>query len=196
MSNQPHREKYIRAEKTTRNRDDYKVLIVGLICAIFIMLAMTTLPRFAEQRWYRDLARLTPFYGVELLYSNVSEDTISVSVGGSLVKRRCEFNTLFGYIYGDNNIRYRVPVDTSSEPEGNRPPSDTPESWGPWTLSMNDNPNIPVTVVPIRWEIIAEHINCPTEPVTQRNLFIGGEWVDFAFVVDEELPLEVTTGDE
>lgn len=189
----------MRAKKTTRNADDYKVLMVGIVCTILILMGSVILPRFTEQRWYRDITRLTPFYEVQLLYSNVSEDQITLTMGGSMVKRRCDFNGLFGYIYGDNNIRYRVPVDHSAEPvHGNRPPSDNAESWGPWSLSTNDNPNIPLTVVPVRWEIIAEHVECPTVPLTQRNLFIQGDWVDYAFVTDEEVPLEVTIpeGDE
>ncbi|AGH07378.1 hypothetical protein SUFG_00005 [Sulfitobacter phage phiCB2047-B] len=172
----------MRAEKTTRNADDFKVLITGAVCAILILMGSVILPRFSEQRWYRDITRLTPFYDVQLLYSTVSGDEISISIGGSLVKRRCDFNNLFGYIYGDNGIRYRVPVDTKDEPvKGNRPPSNTPESWGPWTLSIDDNPNIPLTVMPVSYEVIAEHIVCPTEPKTQRNLFLKGEWENFIF---------------
>lgn len=180
----------MRTEKTTRNADDYKVLMVGIFCSILILMGSVVFPRFNEYRWYRDVTRLTPFYDVQLLYSNVSEDQITIQVGGSLVKRRCEFNNLFGYIYGDNGIRYRVPVDTSAEPGGNRPPSDTAESWGPWVISKEKNQNIPITVIPVRWEIIAEHINCPTAPKTQRNLFISGDWIDYAFLVDGSVPLE------
>ncbi len=169
----------VRAKKTTRNADDFKVLLVGAVCAIIIMMGSLVFPRFTEQRWYRDITRLTPFYDVVLLYSSVSEDQIRVVFGGSMVKRRCDFNNLFGYIYGDNGLRYRVPIDHSSEGGGNRPPSGTPESWGPWSLSLDDNPNIPTTMVPERWEVIAEHVKCPTEPRTQRNLFISGEWGDY-----------------
>lgn len=176
---------YFRAEKTSPNRDDYKVLIVGLICAIILMLVMITVPRLPEQRWYRDSTRLTPFHHVELLYTNIREDSISVAIGGSFVKRRCEFNQLFGYVYGSNGIRYRVSVDHSSEIDGNRPPSSSAESWGPWILSLSSNLNIPTNIVPVRWEVIAEHINCPTKPFTQRNLFISGAWVDFTFTGDE-----------
>lgn len=183
----------MRAEKTTRNADDYKVLVVGIICSILILLGSFTVPRLYEQRWYRDVTRITPFYDAMLLYSNVSKNEIQITMGGTLIKRRCDFNNLFGYIYADNGIRYRVPVDTTDEPvKGNRPPSDTPESYGPWTISVDDNPNFPVTAIPVRWEIIAEHVKCPTEPETQRNLFISGSWEDFLFITDEEA-LEVIT---
>lgn len=177
----------VRAEKTTRNADDYKVLMVGIVAAILIMGMSMVFPRFGEQRWYRDLTRLTPFHDVQLLYSRVDNDKIQILFGGTLVKRRCEFNNLFGYIYGSNGIKYRVPVDMSSEPGGNRPPSysGTSESWGPWVLRVADNPNIPSTVIPQSFEIIAEHVNCPTEPKTQRNLFVKGNWADFTHVPEE-----------
>lgn len=182
----------MRAKKTTRNADDFRVLVAGIVCTIMILMGSVILPRFTEQRWYRDLTNLTPFHSVELLYSNVSEDSISIQFGGSLVKRRCEFNNLIGYIYGDNGLRYFVPVDTSSEGSlGNRPPSSVSESWGPWIISTESNPNIPNTVLPVRWEVIAEHIKCPTPPKVQRNLFVEGAWEDFALLVNEEIALEV-----
>lgn len=180
----------MRANKTTRNADDFKVLLVGIVCAIMIMMGSSILPRFNEQRWYRDLARLTPFYEVQLLYSSVGPQAIEITIGGSLIKRRCDFNDLFGYIHADNGIRYRVPVHTDAEPvQGNRPPSDSAESWGPWSITTDDNPNFPVTAVPVKWEVIAEHIKCPTEPVTQRNLFIGGEWEDFVLIQENDLEI-------
>lgn len=179
-----------RAEKTTRNADDYKVLITGIVAAILIMMTSVVYPRFQEQRWFRDVTRLTPFYDVTLLYSAVSDDQISIVMGGSMIKRRCTFNNLFGYIYGDNGIRYRVPVDDSAEPvHGNRPPSPDAESWGPWSLSTDDNLNIPATVIPMEWEIIAEHVECPTPPKTQRNLFIRGTWDNYTAIPPETVEI-------
>ena len=183
----------VRAEKTSRNADDFKVLIVGTIIAIVILIGSLSVPRLSEQRWYRDITRLTPFYDVELLYSRVSEDQISISMGGLMVKRRCTFDIatgLQGYVYGQDGIRYRVNIDDS--PEGflktSRPPSSVKETWGPWVLSLNTNSNIPNTMTPVRWEIIAPHVNCPTEPKTQRNLFIAGLWKNYEVVNNQALP--------
>lgn len=180
----------MRTSKTTPNADDFKVLFVGIVCAIVIMVGSNILTRLQEHRWYRDLVHLTPFHEVQLLYSSVGPQEIEITIGGSLIKRRCEFNNLFGYIHADNGIRYRVPVDTDAEIiQGNRPPSDSAESWGPWRISTDDNPNFPVTAMPVKWEVIAEHIECPTEPVTQRNFFVGGEWEDFVLVQENGLDI-------
>ena len=176
----------IRATKTTRGEDDFKVLMVGVICALMIMLGSLVIPRFNEMRWYRDLTRLTPFHEVHLLYAQVDDDKIEIMIGGTMVKRRCDFNTLFGYITGSDGIRYQVPVHTEAEPKGNRPPSKIAESWGPWILKLHDNAVIPITVVPESFEVIAEHVKCPSGPETQRNLFISGGWKDVGEVPFEE----------
>lgn len=166
----------VRAAKTTKGEDDFKVLMVGVFCALLIMAGSLVLPRFGEYRWYRDLVHLTPFHDVHLLYAEVQDDKIEIMIGGTMVKRRCDFNALFGYITGSDGIRYRVPVHTNAELSGNRPPSSVAESWGPWVLKMKDNETIPITTVPMSFEIIAEHIRCPYGPDTQRNLFIAGGW--------------------
>jgi len=120
-----------------------------------------------------------------LMYSSVAPDE-TITFGGGMTKRRCTFHNLYGYVYMDDGLRYRLPVDTSSESGvGNRPPSSDAENWGPWVLDLADNGAIPLTAAPVRFEVIAEHIKCPTEPTTQRNHFIGGDWTDFILVTEE-----------
>lgn len=188
-----------RAKKTTKNADDFRVLVAGIFCAIGILVVSNVLPRLTEHRWYRDITQITPFHSVTLLYSQVQDARTLIVVGGSMTKRRCEFENLYGYIYADNGIKYRVPVDTSVEDStgvvGNRPPSHYPENWGPWSLSTKSNPNFPLSAIPVSFEIIAEHVKCPTPPRTQRNTFIEGAWANF--VLPTEPAVEVikeTTG--
>lgn len=190
-----------RAQKTTKNADDFRVLMAGILCAIGILVVSNVYPRLAEHRWYRDLTQITPFHSVTILYSQVQDSRTLIVVGGSMTKRRCVFKDLYGYIYADNGIKYRVPVDTSVEDSVlgklvNRPPSHYPENWGPWSLSTKSNPNFPINSVPVSFEIIAEHLDCPTPPKTQRNTFIEGAWVNY--VLPSEPSIDViknsTTG--
>lgn len=177
----------MRANKTTRNADDFKVLLVGVVCSIVIMMLSIIVPRFSEQRWYRDIVHMTPFHAVQLHYSSVGSQAADITIGGSLIKRRCDFSELFGYIHANNGIRYRVPVRTTAEPvHGNRPPSTEAESWGPWKITTEDNNNFPVTATPVKWEVIVEHVRCPTDPVIQRNVFASGAWEDFVLVHQED----------
>lgn len=173
--------KLVRAEKAGRNTDDSKVLMVGMVIGIAILLFSLVYPRLTENRWYRDVARLTPFHGVQTMKVEMSEDGQEISIHGVLVKRRCEFKHLYGYVYDVSNIRHRVKVDFSAELQGNRPPSpqNNSERWGPWVINLDLNKGLTTTMVPARWEIIAEHVNCPTKPYIQRNLFTAGLWKSY-----------------
>ncbi|USG60952.1 hypothetical protein NBZ79_17480 [Sneathiella marina] len=161
-------------QRGARNGTGYKLLFTGAICTLLILITLLIAPRLAEYRWYRDMTALTPFYDVEVTYVNVTEN--AVTLGGNLTKRRCVFNELVGYVYGDDGIRHRVMVDFSPETEltgvsGNRPPSDTAEAWGPWRLTIDEDRN----VTPVGWEILAGHVNCPSSPTEQTNLFAKGD---------------------
>lgn len=177
MSTHMPKEKYLRAEKTTRNRDDYKVLLVGAIIGFFILVGQFTMTALNEQRWFRDVTAQTPFHSVALLRSVVNPMENSITVSGTLVKRRCEFQSLTGYITDDEGIRQRVFVNTRPEEiitgiSGNRPPSDEAERWGPWLLTFV----VDSGVKPVSWEIWAHH-NCPNRPLIQSNIFAWGDWV-------------------
>lgn len=177
MTSKMPREKYLRAEKTTKNRDDYKVLIVGLFIGVFILIGNFTLASLNEQRWFRDVTQQSPFHSVALLSSVVNPMENSITVRGTMVKRRCQFDSLTGYITDNEGIRHRVFVNT--EPEeimtgitGNRPPSDEAETWGPWLLTFI----VAQELRPVSWEIWAHHL-CPTGSRIQANLFAEGEWL-------------------
>ena len=168
----------LRREKTTKNADDNRVLIFGVLAAIFLM-ALPGLGRAVHldsQRWYRDIMGITPFHDAEVLY--VDADERIVTVGGYLIKDRCTFNFFTGYILDSRGIRHPVLVDDS--PEGlitgvksgsSRPPSDKSEAWGPWTLTASANVDSPTG-----WEIHVDHKDCPSPPETQSNLFASGSW--------------------
>lgn len=181
----------LRAKKTTKNADDVRVLFAGILGAIIILIGSAVMPRLTEHRWYRDVTSITPFHSVTLLYSQVQDARTIIVVGGSMIKRRCEFHNLYGYIYADNGLKYRVAVDTSVEDRdgasGNRPPSDHPENWGPWSLSTKSNPNFPISAIPTAFEIIVEHKNCPTVPKTQRNVFMEGAWIDYVLPTNDSV---------
>lgn len=161
-----------RVNKTEPNKDDFRVMCVGVTCTIVILLGSLLIPRLPEYRWYRDFTALTPFHGVELISTKVISNSIMIE--GVLIKRRCNFLSLTGYVINDLGRRARVVVDTSyrkSPASGNRPTSSLPEDWGPWQLiSPFDNP--------VKWEIYAEHEKCATPPKEQTNLFASGEWIN------------------
>tara|TARA_R110000823_G_scaffold12076_15_gene40589 strand:- start:1602 stop:2129 length:528 start_codon:yes stop_codon:yes gene_type:complete len=168
----------LRREKTTKNADDNRVLIFGVLAAIFLM-ALPGLGRaihLDSQRWYRDLMGLTPFHGTEVLYAEFDGNT--VTIGGYMIKDRCVFDYYTGYIIDSRGIRHPVVVDDSPEvlitgvkSGSSRPPSDTAEAWGPWTLTTTQNIDQPTG-----WEIHVDHKDCPSPPVKQSNLFTSGSW--------------------
>lgn len=191
---------FFRAEKTTRGNDDFKVLMVGISIALSLLVAPLFTSKITEYRWFRDLARLTPFYNVQLYYASVIEEGTTIVVGGTLTKRRCDFDTSdlvtnpVAYVSGQYGQRHRVEVDTSVEDmrgvSGNRPPSDSPESWGPWSISIEGLTVFGEPLVPQEWDIQVFHVNCPSNPVNQANEFISGNWGDF------ELERPISTPEE
>lgn len=187
MTSEAPREKFIRAEKTTRNRDDYKVLLVGVIFGVFILVSQVTYGMLIDQRWFRDVTGITPFHSVKVMSQAVVDDSITVT--GELVKRRCTFDSLTGYIIYDDLMsedldRQRVFVNTRPEEiltgiTGNRPPSDEAENWGPWLMTLTlSTENLSHKGDIKGWEIWAHH-SCPTRPVKQSNLFAEGLWTSF-----------------
>jgi len=165
-----------RCPKTDQNTDDLKVLRFGVGVALAIMVSSLVLPRFPEYRWYRDITLLTPFHSVVL--SSVYIENSSIVITGHMIKRRCVYKSLTGYVVSKDGHRFRVPVDTSPENtskiETNRPPSLKSESWGPWKVT-----NTITDIIPIAVEIYAQHVKCPTEPVVQSNLFLRTSCKDF-----------------
>ena len=99
----------------------------------------------------------------------VGYDEVSLTLQGTMVKRRCTFADLSAYITGAQG-RERAWLDKSAEnkrrPSGDRPASDTPQAWGPWTIRHSGPPAT-------KWEIITVH-NCPEGQ--QTNVFASGEW--------------------
>ena len=171
----------IRSVKRTRNSDDVKVLLIGVVLGIIILVSPVVANSLQEQRWYRDVSGSTPFRGATTDYTSVDDG--SIAVGGFLIKRRCTFLGLSGYIVDRTGIRHPVHVDTSPEVAltgveygGSRPPSDDLESWGPWVLTQTSNISEPTG-----WEIYVDHGECPSPPVNQTNLFTSGAWVDYQF---------------
>lgn len=176
MPRKVSRKKYIRAEKTTKNRDDYKVLMAGIIAAVLLMVMTLKYDRLQEKRWFRDITKLTPFYNVSLEYSQVNGDTIMV--GGFLIKRRCDFRSMIGYVIGEDGIRRPMIVEPTPEVMATdayrtRPPSTEKETWGPWLMKNTWD------VSPIYFQIYIDHHKCPTPPEQQTNLFISGAWENF-----------------
>ena len=44
------REKYIRVEKTTKNQDDFRVLVTGITCTVFILIMVMLYNYFEKQQ--------------------------------------------------------------------------------------------------------------------------------------------------
>lgn len=181
MTEQKLRHGYFRAEKTTKNRDDYKVLLVGLMLSVFLLMGNFMFTALIEQRWFRDVTGQTPFHSVALLRSVVNPIENSITVSGTMIKRRCQFQSLTGYITDHEGIRHRVVVNTEPEEiltgiSGNRPPSNEAETWGPWLLSFAVEVVVEQQLTPISWEIWVHH-ECPTRPNKQSNIFAWGDWI-------------------
>jgi hypothetical protein len=188
--------KFLRQKKTTPNEDGFKVLVVGIICTIGILMFPHVTSRMLEHRWYRDLVRLTPFHSVELYYSYVTDGGNSIVFGGTLTKRRCDYNHLVGYVTGQYGQRHRVEVNTDAEDKrgvsGSRPPSDAPETWGPWSIDITNMKTMKEDLKPSDFEVIAFHVECPTEPTEQSNEFITAPWGDYEIELDPVVGFDET----
>ena len=172
------KENYVRAPKTGKAKDDYKVLLVGSIFVVFLLIGQFAAGYLSEQRWFRDVSRQTPFYDVSVTNISLSEDNRSVTISGYMTKRRCEFQSLTGYIITTNGKRHRVYVNTTPEDiltglqhGANRPPSELSERWGPWQISFSFK-----GLNPDSWEVWAHH-KCPNFATVQSNLFASGPWI-------------------
>lgn len=173
MTNE-HKAKYFRAPKSTPNRDDFRVLMAGVICAIILLVGSLAFQRLDEYRWFRDVTLLTPFHDVTVDYSFV--DGKVLTVGGQLIKRRCDFEDMIAYVTGEDGTRRRLIVDPSPEirltgTDKTRPPSSESEAWGPWEIY-----NQYTDLTPVSWEIYIDHVRCPSPPENQTNLFAYGPW--------------------
>lgn len=146
---------------------------------IFIIGILSFMPtvylKLEDNRTYRDLIGITPFYGVTVDSQQMVSDGLLVT--GTMIKRRCTFDGLSAYVTTKAG-RFRVSVDTAPEdgqrPAGNRPPSPLPQLWGPWRIDFEGVID-PVT----HWQIFAHH-DCPERTTIADNLFAEGDWVDFA----------------
>ena len=107
--------KYIRAEKTGRAVDDYKVLFVGVAIAIVMLIGQYAYQSLNEQRWFRDATVATPFHSVVVTTQSLNENHHEITVTGWMTKRRCEFRSLTGYVIDIHGIRNRVYVNTTPE---------------------------------------------------------------------------------
>lgn len=182
MGENVNNNKLIRAEKTSRSNDDKKVLFVGFAACILLIFGQSIFNFFDESRWFRDLTNRTPFHSVEVLYTAPVNDGEALIIKGTMVKRRCEFQFLTGYIIGANGARERVHVNTTPEDVltgdlGSRPSSEDKEVWGPWVLSLRSSTDIQK---PYEYEIFGHHI-CPKQTVVQSNLFTKGLWTSYTF---------------
>lgn len=99
----------------------------------------------------------------------VSYDDRTLTLRGTFVKRRCNFTSMSAFVTGTEGYE-RAWLDLSIEdarrPSGNRPISDTPQAWGPWTIRHYGPPAID-------WKIVTEH-DCPEG--SQTNVFAKGDW--------------------
>jgi len=170
------RKHYFRAEKTTANNDDFKVLIMGVVAAVIIMIGSIFVPLVQETRTYRDVVGITPFHGVRVYGSELNAEKTAITIYGELIKRRCTFEELIAYVVDESGLRHIAVLDTTPENAGevNRPPSKVAESWGPWEISVGGEDG---EIVPVAWQIFAAHTQCDSPPYNQINLFADGPWV-------------------
>lgn len=145
-------------------------MFIGIIAVFGVLEFQHMRDSMAESRWFRDMMNITPFHNVVVDYQEVNPTGLHVS--GSLIKRRCTFDALIGYVTFPNKPKQRIGVVTN-RPKQSRPPSEDNEAWGPWLLEWNAQRDIPSG-----FEIYADHINCPTPPRSQTNLFVKGPWED------------------
>lgn len=127
----------------------------------------------------RAVLRLTPFHSVTAVLVSWSEN--SVTVRGTMVKRRCEIVSMSAYVTGPEGYQELVKLDRSAEDKRraagkplingemiDRPPSEIPQAWGPWTIT-DPTPESPA----VGWSVHTVH-DCPEG--RQTNVFISGDW--------------------
>ena len=99
----------------------------------------------------------------------VAYDDTSLTLRGTMIKRRCTFESVSAFITGAEGYERAWldnSVETARRPDGNRPVSDTPQAWGPWTIRHYGPPAT-------NWEIVTVH-DCPEG--SQTNVFAKGDW--------------------
>ncbi len=147
-----------------RAKEPALIIVIALMLGLYPSLSN----HLMESRWFRDVARLTPFHSVTVDDTQMTDG--GVLVMGQMVKRRCEYHRLTAYVIFSNGYRRRVHLDTSPEggAQGNRPSSRSSEAWGPWKIVAAGRGIV-------RWEIFAHH-KCPERGTIQSNLFATGDW--------------------
>lgn len=163
--------------KTALQRSSFLIIVLG---SVLLYSVISHYANFSERRWYRDFTMSTPFHSV-LLHS-VEVDDAGVLIAGEMVKRRCRFEGLRGYITFADGTNLPVDVDTKIEQErwrgGNRPPTPQVQLWGKWRLAWDHTP------LPVAFEVWAVH-KCPGENLLQSNLFLRGPWIDYTLEATE-----------
>lgn len=99
----------------------------------------------------------------------VSFDDSALTLRGTFIKRRCVFDRISAYVTGVEGYEQAWldrSVETARRPTGDRPISDTPQAWGPWTIRHFGPPAM-------NWEIVTVH-DCPEG--SQTNVFASGDW--------------------
>lgn len=139
-----------------------------IFLGMFWLMAPAFFPAMTEHRTYRDVLGITPYHSVEVRSQKVVGDGLIVE--GVMVKRRCAFWSMEAYVILPGSTSYRVDVDTSKDKRGNRAPSYSRQTWGPWKIPWTGN-------LPASWEISTEHV-CPDESLPQVNTFAEGAWKD------------------
>lgn len=99
----------------------------------------------------------------------VAYDDRNLTLRGTLIKRRCTFVSVSAFVTGVQGhelVWLDMAEETARRPTGNRPISDTPQAWGPWTIRHFGPPAVD-------WEIVTVH-DCPEGE--QTNVFAYGDW--------------------
>lgn len=116
---------------------------------------------------FRALVGMQAYDSVEPVI--VAFDERSLTLRGTLVKRRCTFVSVSDFITGVEGHELAwldQSVEQARRPSGNRPISEIPQAWGPWTIRHYGPPAID-------WEIVTVH-DCPEG--SQTNVFAKGDW--------------------
>lgn len=140
--------------------------------AFVLLLAIYLLwPILYDFRGVRDALGLTPYRDVEVSQVWYEPNSRTIFLSGTMIKERCVWRGMNGYIEAEGGERRRIFVDTSPEaeisPTGDRPPG--AQFWGAWVLT------VPSDFPPAQtWEVWTYH-KCPESDDLQINLFASGK---------------------
>lgn len=117
---------------------DSRPLVTLVVMILLITFTSSLFSRVENTRWYRDMARLTPFHDVRIKRVTIKENRMSLVIEGSLRKRRCTRKDITVYTWRDG--RPQVPGIFSNEEEApqtpvSRPPTGLAQTFGPWTIT-------------------------------------------------------------